>query len=452
VAIDRTNLSEDALATPGSARAAVLLDRIRTKKARVGVIGLGYVGLPLAVEFADAGLTVTPVDLDVTKVDSVRRGISYIPDVPHSRLAGLVETGRLDATTDFSVLAGADAISICVPTPLRKTKDPDLSYVVAAVEQVAKYLRAGQLVVLESTTYPGTTEEVVRPMLERGGLVAGRDFFLAFSPERVDPANPEWHTGNTPKVVGGIDQASTDVAAALYQQIVSTIVPVSSTGVAEMVKLLENTFRAVNIGLVNELALMCQQMNINVWEVIDAARTKPFGFMPFYPGPGLGGHCIPIDPFYLSWKARQSGFESRFIELAGHVNASMPRYVVERVGEALNSAGKPIKGSRVHLYGMAYKGNVSDYRESPGIDIARLLVQRGAIVSYSDPHVPEVDDHGFEMRATSEAVALDAGIDCAVIVTDHRAFDYDRLVERAPLIVDTRNALKGRNHDHIFRL
>jgi UDP-N-acetyl-D-glucosamine dehydrogenase len=350
------------------------------------------------------------------------------------------------------VLSDADAISICVPTPLRKTKDPDLSYVVAAVEQVAKYLRAGQLVVLESTTYPGTTEEVVRPMLERGGLVAGRDFFLAFSPERVDPANPEWHTGNTPKVVGGINKDSTEVASILYQQIVSTIVGVSSTSVAEMVKLLENTFRAVNIGLVNELALMCRQMNIDVWEVIDAARTKPFGFMAFYPGPGLGGHCIPIDPFYLSWKARQSGFESRFIELAGHVNASMPRYVVDRVGEALNSVGKPIKGSRVHLYGMAYKGNVGDYRESPAIDVARLLAQRGALVSYSDPHVPEVDEHGFEMRATPEQIALDTGIDCAVIVTDHRAFDYDRLLRFAPLVVDTRNALKGRSDDRIFRL
>jgi UDP-N-acetyl-D-glucosamine dehydrogenase len=456
MSIERTNppAAPSAMAERSgySGRVAELLDLIRAKQVRVAVIGLGYVGLPLAVEFADAGLTVTPVDLDVTKIDSVRRGVSYIPDVPHERLARLVAAGRIDATTDFSALAAADAISICVPTPLRKTKDPDLSYVVAAVEEVAKYLRTGQLVVLESTTYPGTTEEVVRPMLERGGLVAGRDFFLAFSPERVDPANPEWHTGNTPKVVGGIDQASTEVAAALYEQIVSTIVAVSSTGVAEMVKLLENTFRAVNIALVNELALMCQQMDINVWEVIDAARTKPFGFMAFYPGPGLGGHCIPIDPFYLSWKARQSGFESRFIELAGHVNGSMPRYVVERVGEALNSAGKPIKGSRVHLYGMAYKGNVGDYRESPAIDIAKLLTQRGAIVSYSDPHVPEVYEHGFELRATPEAVALDAGIDCAVIVTDHQAFDYDRLVERAPLIVDTRNALKGRNHAHILRL
>jgi UDP-N-acetyl-D-glucosamine dehydrogenase len=454
VSIEHTNLAASPPTdhSTNSARAVSLRERIGTRKARVGVIGLGYVGLPLAVEFADAGLAVTSVDLDVTKVDSIRRGVSYIPDVPNDRLAPLVSAGRLDATTDFSVLAQTDAISICVPTPLRKTKDPDLSYVVAAVEQVAKYLRAGQLVVLESTTYPGTTEEVVRPMLERGGLVAGRDFFLAFSPERVDPANPQWHTGNTPKVVGGIDEASTDVAAALYQQIVSTIVPVSSTSVAEMVKLLENTFRAVNIGLVNELALMCRQMKINVWEVIDAARTKPFGFMAFYPGPGLGGHCIPIDPFYLSWKARESGFESRFIELAGHVNASMPRYVVERVGEALNSVGRPIKGSRVHLYGMAYKGNVGDYRESPAIDIARLLLERGAIVSYSDPHVPEVDEHGFELRATPESNALDAGIECAVIVTDHRAFDYDRLIERAPLIIDTRNALKGRTDAHIFRI
>jgi UDP-N-acetyl-D-glucosamine dehydrogenase len=358
----------------------------------------------------------------------------------------------LSPTKDFAILAEADAISICVPTPLRKTKDPDLSHIVAAVEEVSKYLHAGQLIVLESTTYPGTTDEVVRPMLERGGLVAGRDFFLAFSPERVDPANPEWHTGNTPKVVGGVDRVSTEAACALYQQIVTTIVPVSSTSVAEMVKLLENTFRAVNIGMANELALMCRQMNIDVWEVIDAARTKPFGFMAFYPGPGLGGHCIPIDPFYLSWKARQSGFESRFIELAGHVNSSMPRYVVERVSEALNSMGKPLRGSRVHLYGMAYKADVGDYRESPAIDIVRLLEERGAVVSYTDPHVPVVDDHGVSMAALGEAEALAAGIDCAVIVTNHRAFDYDGLVRTAPLIVDTRNALKGRTGAHIFRL
>jgi UDP-N-acetyl-D-glucosamine dehydrogenase len=432
--------------------AARLIERFRSRQARVGVIGLGYVGLPLAVEFAEAGFHVTPVDVDAAKVASVGQGESYIPDIPSDRLRPLVEQGRLTPSSDFDVLAQVDAVSVCVPTPLRKTKDPDLSYVVAAIEQVAVRLRPDQLIVLESTTYPGTTEEVVRPMLERGGLRAGRDFFLAFSPERVDPANAEWHTGNTPKVVGGTDAASTEVACALYDQIVDRTVPVSSTGVAEMVKLLENTFRAVNIGLVNELALMCRQMNIDVWEVIDAARTKPFGFMAFYPGPGLGGHCIPIDPFYLSWKARQSGFESRFIELAGHINASMPRYVVERVGEALNSVGKPIKGARVHLYGMAYKADVGDFRESPAIDVARLLEQRGAEVSYSDPHVPVVDEHGFTLRAVPEAAALEAGVDCAVVITSHRRFDYDALVARAPLIVDTRNALKGRVGGHIFRL
>jgi UDP-N-acetyl-D-glucosamine dehydrogenase len=443
-----------ALATTESrpGHAARLIDRFRTRQARVGVIGLGYVGLPLAVEFASAGFHVLPVDVDAAKVESVRAGRSYIPDIPSERLAPLVAQGRLAASSDFDVLADVDAVSICVPTPLRKTKDPDLSYVVAAVEQVSKRLRPGQLIVLESTTYPGTTEEVVRPMLERGGLRAGRDFFLAFSPERVDPANAEWNTANTPKVVGGTDGASTEVACALYDQIVARTVPVSSTSVAEMVKLLENTFRAVNIALANELALMCRQMNIDVWEVIEAARTKPFGFMAFYPGPGLGGHCIPIDPFYLSWKARQSGFESRFIELAGHINASMPRYVVERVGEALNSAGRPIKGARVHLYGMAYKADVGDYRESPALDVARLLEQRGATVTYSDPHVPMVDEHGVLMHAVPEAAALKAGVDCAVIVTAHRGFDYDALVAGAPLIVDTRNALKGRPEPHIFRL
>ncbi len=438
--------------SPAAAAADRLIAQLRARTARVGVIGLGYVGLPLAVEFADAGLSVTTVDVDADKVERIRRCESYIPDVASDRLRKVCEAGRLSATTDFSALADVDTLSICVPTPLRKTKDPDLSYVVAAVEQVAGHLRPGQLVVLESTTYPGTTEEVVRPMLERGGLRAGRDFFLAFSPERVDPANPQWHTGNTPKVVGGIDKASTDVACALYQQIVATTVPVSSTGVAEMVKLLENTFRAVNIGMVNELALMCRQMQIDVWEVIDAAKTKPFGFMAFYPGPGLGGHCIPIDPFYLSWKARQSGFESRFIELAGHVNAGMPRYVVERVGEALNNHGKPTKGSRVHLCGMAYKANVGDYRESPAIDIAKLLQQRGAIVTYSDPHVPAVDEHGFEMVETPLERALGDGIDCAVIITDHKATDYASLVRLAPLVVDTRNVLKGLADAHIFRL
>ena len=430
-----------------------LIERLRTRKARVAVIGLGYVGLPLAVEFADAGFTVTPVDLDQSRVESIRRGVSYIPDVPSERVREVVDAGRLSPTRDFAILAEADAISICVPTPLRKTKDPDLSYIVAAVEEVSKYLRAGQLIVLESTTYPGTTDEVVRPMLERGGLVAGRDFFLAFSPERVDPANPEWHTGNTPKVVGGVDRASTEAACALYQQIVTTIVPVSSTSVAEMVKLLENTFRAVNIGMANELALMCRQMNIDVWEVIDAAKTKPFGFMAFYPGPGLGGHCIPIDPFYLSWKARQSGFESRFIELAGHVNASMPRYVVERVGRSAEQRRQgSCAGRACTCTAWPTRPTSVTTANRRRIDIVRLLEERGAVVSYSDPHVPVVDDHGVAMTALGEADALAAGVDCAVIVTNHRAFDYDALVRTAPLIVDTRNALKGRSEVHIFRL
>jgi UDP-N-acetyl-D-glucosamine dehydrogenase len=428
-----------------------LVDRLAARTARTAVIGLGYVGLPLATELASAGFDVTSVDVNLAKVDAINRGESYIPDVPTARIAELVAAGRLRATADFAALAGADTINICVPTPLRKTKDPDLSYVVSAVEQVARYLRRGQLVILESTTYPGTTEEILLPMLEEGGLKAGTDFFLAFSPERVDPGNERWHTGNIPKVVGGIDRASTEVAAALYRQINSAVVPVSSCRVAEMVKLLENTFRAVNIGLVNELALMCRDLHVNVWEVIDAAATKPFGFMPFYPGPGLGGHCIPIDPFYLSWKARQTGFESRFIELAGHINASMPRYVVELVAEALNSVSKPLRGSRVHLFGIAYKPNVDDVRESPALDIVKLLQQRGASVTFSDPHVAQVEEHGVTMEAVPEDVACGRGFDCAVITTHHRAFDYDRIAA-LPLVVDTRNALAGRAGPHIFRL
>jgi len=429
-----------------------LIGKLERKQARAAVIGLGYVGLPLLVEFARGGLVGLGIDLDAAKVASLARGESYIPDVSTDAVAEMVRAGRLHASTDFAALAQADTINICVPTPLRKTKDPDLSYIVSAVEEVARHLKAGQLIVLESTTYPGTTEEVLLPMLEAGGLRAGRDFYLAFSPERVDPGNATWHTGNIPKVVGGHDPASTRAAAALYRTITDSIVEVSSTRVAEMVKLLENTFRAVNIGMVNELAMMCHNLGIDVWEVIDAARTKPFGFMPFYPGPGLGGHCIPIDPFYLSWKARQSGFESRFIELAGQVNGSMPRFVVQLVADALNTAGRSIKGSRVHLYGMAYKPDVNDARESPAIDIAQMLQQRGAVVSFSDPHVPVVEHGDFRMAAIPEAHALDAGMDCAVVVTNHQAFDYDALVARAPLVVDTRNALKGRTEAHIFRL
>ena len=429
-----------------------LLDRIRNKQVRVGVIGLGYVGLPLAVEFAKAGLDVTGFDVDRSKIDLINEGTSYIPDVEQEELAGCVKAGRLRATTDMSKLVDMDAIDICVPTPLRKTKDPDMSYIVMAVDAVAAVPHRGKLVILESTTYPGTTDEVVQPKLEAGGLKADVDFFLAFSPERVDPGNPQFKTANIPKIVGGTGRASTEMAAALYGHIVSKVVPVSSTRVAEMVKLLENTFRAVNIGLVNEIALMSHNLNIDVWEVIDAAKTKPFGFMPFYPGPGLGGHCIPVDPFYLSWKARQSGFECRFIELAGHVNASMPAYVVERVADALNSAKKPLNGSRIHLYGVAYKKDVGDMRESPALDILELLIKRGAVVSYSDPWVPTLQLGAHTFEAVKEEAALKGKPDCVVICTDHSTFDYDRLVGSGSLIVDSRNALKDRKEPSIFRL
>ncbi len=429
-----------------------LSEKIRSKSIRAGVIGLGYVGLPLAVEFAKTGVEVVGFDVDREKVDSILRGESYISDIDSEVVSRVISDGTLVATTDFSQLAAVDTINICVPTPLRKTKDPDLSYVIKAVEQIAAYLRPGQVVVLESTTYPGTVTEVVQPRLEKNGLRAGTDFFLAFSPERVDPGNAEWVTRNIPKVVGGTDPRSTEVAAALYNLIIETVVPVSSTSVAEMVKLLENTFRAVNIGLVNELALMCRDLDVDVWEVIDAAKTKPFGFMPFYPGPGLGGHCIPIDPFYLSWKARQNGFESRFIELAGHVNASMPRYVVETVAEALNSRERSVRGSRVHLCGMAYKPNVGDVRESPSLDIANLLIRQGANVSYSDPHVSVLREAGLTLDEVPLKQALEDGVDVSVITTNHDGFDYDAIVRLSPVVVDTRNSLRGIDAEHIFRL
>ena len=367
-------------------------------------------------------------------------------------LAACVRAGKLRATTDMSQLGTMDAIDICVPTPLRKTKDPDLSYVVHAVEAVAATLKRGQLVILESTTYPGTTDEVVQPMLVAKGLKVDVDFFLAFSPERVDPGNQQFNTKNIPKIVGGVGPASTEVAAALYGATVQNVIKVSSTRVAEMVKLLENTFRAVNIGLVNEIALMCHKMNIDVWEVIDAAKTKPFGFMPFYPGPGLGGHCIPIDPFYLSWKARQSGFECRFIELAGQVNGAMPEYVVQLIGEALNSTRKSLNGSRVHIFGMAYKPNVGDVRESPALDILELLTRQGAIVSYTDPYVPALSHGSHTLQSVSEQDALAGAADCYVVCTNHDVFNYDDIVHRSALIVDTRNALKNHTGPSIFRL
>ena len=428
-----------------------IVQRIRAKQARIGIIGLGYVGLPLAVEFARAGFDVTGFDVDPAKNAQINAGRSFIPDVPDAEVDAMVKAGRLRATADMSQLGAMDAIDICVPTPLRKTKDPDLSYVVKAVEAVAASLRPGQLIVLESTTYPGTTEEVVQPMLEAGGLKADVDFLLAFSPERVDPGNVQHTTRTIPKVVGGLGRASTEAAFLLYASVVTTVVPVASTRVAEMVKLLENTFRAVNIGLVNEIALMCHKMDINVWEVIEAAKTKPFGFMPFYPGPGLGGHCIPIDPFYLSWKARQNGFECRFIELAGQVNSAMPEYVVQRVADALNSVKKPVNGSRIHLFGVAYKKDVGDVRESPALDIIELLVRRGAAVTYTDPYVPTLSHAGHELESVPFDLAINSPCDCAVIATDHRTFDFARIAG-LPLLVDTRNALRGFAQPSIFRL
>jgi UDP-N-acetyl-D-glucosamine dehydrogenase len=438
-----------------SAPSVSLLEKIQSRRARTGVVGLGYVGLPLAVELARSGFHATGIDLDDRKVTAVNSGRSYIPDVPTNDVRTLHEAGRLEATTDFAVVRELDTINICVPTPLRKTKDPDMSYIVSAVEAIAKHLHPGMLIVLESTTYPGTTDEVVQPLLEATGLKAGEDFFLAFSPERVDPGNPTFQTHNVPKVVGGLTPTCSQLAAALYSTAIQTIVPVSSTRVAEMVKLLENTFRAVNIGLVNELALMCDRMDIDVWEVVEAAKTKPFGFMAFYPGPGLGGHCIPIDPFYLSWKAKQSGFDPRFIELAGHINGGMPHYVVDKVADALNTRRKAINGSRILVAGVAYKRDIDDMRESPALDVMGLLHGKGATVEYADPHVPEVYAREwsgrFDIRASQVGRGSFSRYDCVVIVTDHQSFDYEAMVKEADLIVDSRNAIKG-PHPHVFRL
>jgi UDP-N-acetyl-D-glucosamine dehydrogenase len=407
------------------------------------------------VEFAKSGLTCTGIDLDTRKIAAIARGESYIPDVETADVRALVDGGKLSATTDFAAVAELDTINICVPTPLRKTKDPDMSYIVSAVEAIAEHLRPGTLVILESTTYPGTTEEVVQPLLERKGLKAGVDFFLAFSPERVDPGNGVWNTRNVPKVVGGMTPTCADLARALYSTSIDTVIPVSSPRVAEMVKLLENTFRAVNIGLVNEIALMCDKLGIDVWEVVDAAKTKPFGFMPFYPGPGLGGHCIPIDPFYLSWKAKQYGFEPRFIELAGAVNGAMPHATVEKIAEALNVRKQSLNGARILVAGIAYKRDIDDMRESPSLDVMGLLHQRGAQLSYADPYVPTLAAKSWLGRYDLASVSLDAAtvanVDCVAILTDHKAFDYEALVACAPLIVDTRNAIK-QIHPHVFKL
>jgi UDP-N-acetyl-D-glucosamine dehydrogenase len=428
-----------------------LSGKISSRTAVVGVVGLGYVGLPLAVEFAKAGFNVIGIDVQQSKVDQVNKGESYIQDIPASVLKPLVDAGKIKATTDFSCVAELDTIDICVPTPLRKTKDPDMSYIVSACQEIAKHFHAGMLVILESTTYPGTTDELVLPMLESDSLKVGRDFFLCFSPERVDPGNPKYQTSNIPKVVGGITPACTKMGALFYQQALETVVPVASTKVAEMVKLLENTFRMINIGLVNEIAMMCDRMGINVWEVIEAAATKPFGFMPFFPGPGLGGHCIPIDPFYLSWKSKQAGIEARFIELAGYINGQMPHFVLDKVQNALNDHSKPLRGSHVHILGMAYKKDIDDVRESPALDILHLLRQRGARITYSDPYVPTIRIENTEIHSEN-AEAMAGVADCVLIATDHTSFDYKGVVEKSKLIVDTRNALKKYSSEKIVRL
>lgn len=430
---------------------AALAERIHSRTAAAGVIGLGYVGLPLAMELAQAGFAVTGIDVNESKIGDLNLGRSYIQDVPAETLEQNLAAGHFRATTDYSVLAELDTVNIAVPTPLQKSKDPDMSFVISATEQVAKYIHPGMLVILESTTYPGTTEEILLPMLEQSGLRVGRDIFLCFSPERVDPGNGRFNTRNIPKVVGGITPTCTQLGEIFYATALERVVPVSSSSVAEMVKLLENTFRMINIGLANEIAMMCDRMGVDVWEVIEAAATKPFGFMPFYPGPGLGGHCIPIDPFYLSWKSKQAGAEARFIELAGSINGQMPRYVVDKVQSALNERAKPLLGTQVHIAGVAYKRDIEDLRESPALDVILLLQKRGANVTYSDPHVPVVRLNGHSLHSVDLAESAEQA-DCVVIITDHTAFDYPGLLDRAKLIVDTRNALKGIRSPKIVRL
>jgi UDP-N-acetyl-D-glucosamine dehydrogenase len=424
---------------------AALTDKIQNKEARVGIIGLGYVGLPLAVEFAQAGYHVVGIDTDSSKVDALNRGDCYITDISADLFSDMVSTGRLMATQDYGAIGELDAISICVPTPLRKTRDPDMSYVVAAADQIAKHLRPGTLIILESTTYPGTTAEVVLPIMLGNGYVVGEDIFLAYSPERIDPANTTYGVRNTPKVIGGITLDCADVAMALYDTVVEEVVKVSSTQAAEMVKLLENTFRAVNIGLINEIAIMCDKLGIDVWEVIAAAKTKPFGYMPFYPGPGLGGHCIPIDPLYLSWKLKSLNFNARFIELADEINTNMPRYVVRKVAEALNEDSKPVRGSKVLILGVAYKADVDDVREAPALDIIQLLMQQGAIVNYHDPHVSSIQFDQVDISSVDHDMSILESVDCVIIVTDHSYYDWADILNHTNLVVDTRNATVGLN-------
>ena len=427
-----------------------LQEKIAQNKATICVIGLGYVGLPHAAAFAQAGFTVMGLDVSARRVEAVNRGHSDIPDVPSEMLARLVAEGRLQATSDYDCIDQADVVLICVPTPFDDMKTPDLAFILSAAEGIAPHLHAGQMIILQSTTYPGTTEEVVQPILERGGLRAGQDFHLVFSPERIDPGNATYSAHNIPKVVGGLTAQCTALACQLFGHLTSDIHPVSTPRAAEMTKLLENIFRSVNIALVNELKLLCDRMGLDVWEVIDAAATKPFGFMPFYPGPGLGGHCIPIDPFYLSWKAREYGAPTRFIELAGQINTMMPEYVVRRVMEALNDHAKPLKGARVLILGAAYKKNVDDMRESPSLKLMELLLEHGADVAYNDPHIPQLPPtrkYQFELSSTPLTAETLRRADCVLVATNHSAYDYEFIVRHAPLVVDTRNATRRVTED-----
>ncbi len=432
-----------------------LITKLEKRSAIVAILGMGYVGLPLAVVFAEAGFTVIGIDPIQEKVDRLNRGESYILDVRSDQVNKLVKSGKLKATSDFSILKEADAVSICVPTPLRKTGDPDLSFIVNATESLAQYIHQGMVIVLESSTYPGTTREMVLPRLEEiRDLTVGKDFFLAFSPERVDPGREDWTTINTPKVIGGITEDCSFVSAKWYEQALKSVVPVSSTEVAEMAKLLENTFRMINIGLVNELAIMCDRLKVDVWEVIDAAATKPFGFMKFTPGPGLGGHCIPIDPLYLSWKLKSMNYTARFIELASEINTNMPRFVVGKVQDALNDQGKAVKGSSILILGVAYKPDIDDIRESPALDVIHLLEEKGAEVNYYDPYIPHILHDGWEMESVRNFKESLQNSDCAVIITNHKLFDYADIIEKSKLIVDTRNALgsAGKKNPKVVRL
>lgn len=432
-----------------------LTKRLDRRSAKLAVLGLGYVGLPLAAVFAKSGFEVTGVDLDESKVEAVNRGESYIEDVSSEEVSRLVSAGKLKATTDFSILSEIDAVSICVPTPLRKTGDPDLSHILSVAEDLARFLHPGMVIVLESTTYPGTTRELVLPTLtDSSDLEVGEDFFLAFSPERVDPGREDWTTINTPKVIGGITSNCGEVASFWYGQALEKIVTVTSTEVAEMTKMLENTFRMVNIGLVNEVAIMCDRLGVDVWEVIDAAATKPFGFMKFTPGPGLGGHCIPIDPLFLSWKLKSLNYTARFIELASEINTNMPRYVVDKVQDILNDVGRSLNGSRVLVLGAAYKPDIDDVRESPALDVIGLLLQKKALVSYHDPYIPQLEQDEWDLESVPDVLDAVEQADCVVIITNHSMYDYAAILDRAKLIIDTRNALgeAAKEHSKVVKL